>query len=109
MLLAMPCTMIYAQQVRYASMHPCIQGRVCIHNKLQMCPYCQSSPLTVGVQEGEYVAGGHRGTKQPGGDQAFPFALAYHFNDVQLLQILVQLVLQPLYRHTSATDMSTEV
>lgn len=47
----------------------------------------------MGVEEGQRVTGGYRGTQQPSSDEALPLSLADDADDVQALQILIELVL----------------
>lgn len=58
--------------------------------------HCQ---LTVCIKESEDIAGGNRGSQQAGRDQALPFLLTYHADQLQLLQIIIQLIFQDLCRH----------
>jgi len=53
----------------------------------------------MGVQEGERVTGGHGGSQQPSGDESFSLSLADNSNNVQLLQILIQPVLQVIWKY----------
>lgn len=54
--------------------------------------------LTVGIQECEHLCLRHAGPQQPCSDQPLPLLLPHHPYDLQLLHILLQLLLQVLWK-----------
>ncbi|EDL04073.1 mCG145896, partial [Mus musculus] len=54
--------------------------------------------LTVGVQEREHLCLRHAGPQQPGCDEPLPLPLPNHAHDLQLLNVLLQPLLQVLWK-----------
>lgn len=54
--------------------------------------------LTVGIQEREHLSLRHAGSQQPGCDEPLPLLLSNHTHDLQLLNILLQPLLQVLWK-----------